>query len=192
MPRESSVSPSHGNPMALGFFAVGLFAVGYQKNIQGLNIFFRIGWPYLEQVRVTGIFRNSLFSVLYAWVLTANCPTAKQIWSRNPIAPSQHYRIGVLTRGPQLVTHDVERRQSPWCNLLDFVSVWNAALIRRAGEERVVGQNVERQNVDRQNVDRQNAEQTKCRKKKLFFFSIFLLFFLISKNKKLNICFVFL
>ena len=48
----------------------------------------------------------------------------------------------------------------------------------------VVGQNVERQNVDRQNVDRQNAEQTKCRKFFYFFFSIFLLFFLISKNKK--------
>ena len=34
----------------------------------GLDIFFRIGGPYSEQVYINGIFRNSLFSVLHAWV----------------------------------------------------------------------------------------------------------------------------
>ena len=40
----------------------------HQKNIQGLDIFLRIGGPQSEQVSVNVIFGNNLFSVLHAYI----------------------------------------------------------------------------------------------------------------------------
>ena len=55
------------------------------KIILDLDIFFRIGGPYSEQVSVNGIFRNSHFTVLHAWVcgqtyLLKNSKVVKLTW----------------------------------------------------------------------------------------------------------------
>ena len=40
----------------------------------------------MEQVSANSIYRNSLFSVLHAWVPTVNCPTVKCLTTKCPTA----------------------------------------------------------------------------------------------------------